>query len=100
MAQRTFSFYFEDRSPKSIAYECDGTERLRTSVEAGVPFVFANRAGMLALAKLLVKLSMGDYDQGFHIHLRSDFSGDATQRDILAILLDESVDGRDEGQLA
>jgi hypothetical protein len=77
---------------------CDGTERFRTSVEAGVPFVFTNRAGMLALAQLLVKLRMGEYEQGFHIHLRSDFSGDATQRDVLTILLDESADDRDEGQ--
>jgi hypothetical protein len=92
MAQKSFTFDFEDRSPKSIAYECGGTERLRTSVEAGGPFLFANRAGMLALAKLLVKLSMGDYEQGFHIHLRSDFSGDAAQPNGLTILLDETVD--------
>jgi len=92
MAQKSFAFDFEDRSPKSIAFECEGTERLRTTTEAGVPFVFANRTGMLALAKLLVKLSMGEYKQGFHIHLRSDFSGDAAQRDVLTILLDESVD--------
>jgi len=91
MAQKNFTFDFEDRSPKSIAYECDGTERLRTSIEGGVPFVFANRAGMLALAKLLVKLSMGEYKQGFHIHLRSDFSGDAAEADALTILLDEQV---------
>ena len=92
MAQKSFAFDFEDRSPKSIAYECKGTERLRTSIEGGVPFVFANRAGMLALAKLLVKLSMGEYKQGFHIHLRSDFSGDAAQPDVLTILLDKPVD--------
>lgn len=67
MAQKNFTFDFEDRSPKSIAYESDGTERLRTTTEAGGPFVFANRAAMLALAKLLVKLSMGEYKQGLHI---------------------------------
>ena len=92
MAQKSFAFDFEDGSPKSIAYECEGTERLRTRIEGGVPFVFANRAGMLALAKLLVKLSMGEYKQGFHIHLRSDFSGDAAQPDVLTILLDKPVD--------
>jgi hypothetical protein len=96
MAQKTFTFDFEDRSPKSIAYECGGTERLHTSVEAGVPFVFANRAGMLALAKLLIKISLGQYKQGFHIHLRPDFSDDAAQRDVLTILLDESVDDREK----
>ena len=65
---------------------------MHTSVEAGVPFVFANRAGILALARLLIKLSMGEYKQGFHIHLRSDFSEDAAHRDVLTILPDESVD--------
>jgi hypothetical protein len=96
MAQKSFTFDFEDRSPKSITYECDGTERLRTSVEAGVPFVFANRAGMLALAKLLVKLSMGEYKEGFHIHLRPDFSDDAARPDVLTILLDESAEDREK----
>ncbi|HLV85394.1 MAG TPA: hypothetical protein VKV39_00350 [Candidatus Sulfotelmatobacter sp.] len=43
------------------------------------------------MAKLLVKLSMGEYKQGFHIHLRSDFSGDAAEADALTILLDEQV---------
>ncbi len=91
MAQKNFTFDFEDRSPKSIAYERDGPERLRTTTEAGGPFVFANRAGMLALAKLLVKLSIGEYKHGFHIHLRSDFSDDFAQPDALTILLDEST---------
>jgi hypothetical protein len=62
---------------------------LRTTVEAGVPFVFANRAGMLALAKLLLKIGMSEYSQGFHVHVRSDFSDDAAEREALTILLDE-----------
>ena len=91
MPQKTFTFEFEDKSPKSIAYECEGNERLRTSVEAGVPFVFANRAGMLALSKILLKLAMGEYKQGFHVHLRSDFSDDGAEPDVLTILLDDSI---------
>jgi hypothetical protein len=98
MAQKSFAFDFEDKSPKSIVYECEGAERLRTSVEAGAAFVFANRAGMLALAKILVKLGMGEYRQGFHVHLRSDFSDDAAQADALTILLDESEDTPSRGQ--
>jgi len=46
---------------------------------------------MLALAKLLVKLSLGDYKDGFHVHLRADFGGDAAEPDVLTLLLDESV---------
>jgi hypothetical protein len=90
MTQKTFSFEFEDKSPRSIEYECDGSERLRTTIEAGVPFVFANRAGILALSKLLIKLAMGEYKQGFHVHLRSDFSGDGAEPDAVTILLDDS----------
>jgi hypothetical protein len=98
MAQKSFAFDFEDKSPKSIAYECEGAERLRTSLEAGVPFVFANRAGMLALAKILVKVGTGEYRQGFHVHLCSDFSGDAAQPDALTIVLDEPGDTPSRGQ--
>ena len=50
MVQKSFAFDFEDTSPKSIAYNMSVT--------------IANRAGMLALAKLLVKFSMGKYKQG------------------------------------
>jgi hypothetical protein len=89
MAQKSFTFDFVDKSAKSIAYECESAERLRTTVEAGVPFVFANRPGMLALAKLLLKIGMSEYSQGFHVHVRSDFSDDAAERDALTILLDE-----------
>jgi hypothetical protein len=55
---------------------------------------------MLALAKLLVRLSVGEYTHAFHVHQRSDFSGDGDQPDVLAILLIESVDWREEDQLA
>jgi hypothetical protein len=91
---KTFTFEFDDNSPKSISYEVGETERLRTTVENGVPFVFANREGMVALAKLLIKLSMGNYGDGFHIHLRGDFSDDAGQPDVLTLMLNEPLDER------
>lgn len=46
MPQKNFTFDFEDKSPKSIAYECEGAERLRTSVEGGVPFESRLDAGI------------------------------------------------------
>jgi len=52
--------------------------------------VYANRAGMLTLAKLLIQLSLGEYKNGFHIHLRADFTDDAAKPDVLTILLNES----------
>lgn len=91
MTHKTFTFDFDDESPKSLAYECDGNEYLRTSVEGGVPFLLANSAGMLALAKLLIKMGMGEYEEGFHIHLQADFSGDGGQPDVLTILLNKPV---------
>jgi hypothetical protein len=87
---KTFTYQFRDNSPRSITYECGDTERLTTSVEDGVPFVYANRAGMLTLAKLLIQLSLGEYKNGFHIHLRADFTDDAAKPDVLTILLNES----------
>ena len=89
MEKTTFSFEFEDHSPRSITYEVEQGGRLSASVEDGVPFIYANREGMLTLAKLLLQLSLGKYKNGFHIHLRSDFSDDAGKRDVLTLLLNE-----------
>jgi len=55
--------------------------------------ILGNASGQTADRYFLVKLSMGEYKQGFHIDLRADFSGDAAKRDVLTILLEESVDG-------
>ena len=47
MENKTFTYQFQDNSPRSVTYECGDSERLTTSVENGIPFVYANRAGML-----------------------------------------------------
>lgn len=86
---KTFSYQFEDHSPRSIKYEVCETERLSTSVEGGVPFLYANREGMLTLARLLVQMSLGEYADGFHLHLRPDFSDDAGKHDVLTIVLNK-----------
>lgn len=44
---------------------------------------------MLTLATLLIQLSLGEYKNDFHVHLRADFSDDATKPDVLTILLNE-----------
>ncbi len=87
--KKTFSYQFEDHSPRSITYEVGEGGRLSTSVEDGVPFIYANREGMLTLAKLLIQVSLGEYKNGFHIHLRSDFSDDAGKADALTFLLND-----------
>jgi len=92
MANKTFTYEYPDTSPRSLSYECSETELLNTSVENGVPFLYANRAGMLTLAKILIKLSQGACENGFHLHLRRNFGDDAATPDVLTILLDESSD--------
>jgi len=88
--KKIFTYEFEDNSPRSVTYECDETERLSTSIQDGVPFVFANRAGMLALAKLLIQLSLGEHEDGFHVHLCDDYSEGAAKPDVLTLLLNEA----------
>ena len=45
---------------------------------------------MLTLTKLLIQLSLGEHKDGFHVHLRADFSDDAAKPDVLTLLLNES----------
>jgi hypothetical protein len=91
--KKTFTYQFEADSPRSVTYECGETEQLATSVQDGVLFVFANRSGMLTLAKLLIQLGLGQHEEGFHVHLRADFSDDAAKPDVLTLLLNEGPVG-------
>ena len=84
---------FIDRGWKPI----DALHAYRDGIYDRQPKILpAGESLIWALAKLLVKLIMGDYKQGFDIHLRSDFSGDAAQPDSLTIVLDESADHREK----
>ena len=40
------------------------------------------------LARMLVKMGLSEYKDGFHVHLRQDFSGEAELPDALTICLD------------
>jgi hypothetical protein len=85
--KRTFQFEYDDDSPRGISYEVPESAYLRTSNENGTLFLFANQASLLELAILLVKLGTGDYKTGFHLHLRKGFGDDASQPDVLTVLL-------------
>lgn len=88
MAQRRFEYTFDDESDRNrIAFDFadEDAERIRVSVESGEAVVYANHAGFMTLAKLCLKLAMGSYSPGFHIHLREDFSGDAALPDQLRL---------------
>lgn len=66
-------------------------ERLRIESEKGIPYIVANRAGLLALAKLLITIGAAYRSEGFDLHLRQDFDG--AQPEVLRIRLeDKKVD--------
>ena len=76
--KRKFEFEFEDQSPKTISFEyCEALEeKMSVVVESGVPVIYANRSALLFLAKTLAKMGMCEYEDGFHIHLNTDFDSD------------------------
>jgi hypothetical protein len=81
----------KETAKKGITFEYSEAagERLRVEVVDEVPFIVANRAGMLALAKLLLKIGAGRRNNGFQLYLREDFDSDRDK--ILRILLEEEA---------
>jgi len=95
MTKKKFNFEFIDESAKAsaakndkITYEYLGDEKLSLQVIDGATYLFANKAGMLTLAKTLLKLGLSDYKEGFHVHLHKDFYADTEE--ILCIGVGES----------
>jgi len=68
-------------------YAQRSNEQLRVEFNDGIPFIVANRAGMLALAKLLVTIAASGRLEDLHLHLRQDFDGD--REEVLRIRLAE-----------
>jgi hypothetical protein len=81
----------KETAKKGITFEYSerAGERLRVEVVDDVPFIVANRAGMLALAKLLLKVGAGRRNTGFQLYLREDFDSDRDK--VLRILLEEEA---------
>lgn len=69
-------------------------EQLRVEFNDGIPYIVANRAGMLALAKLLVTIGASRRLEDLNLHLRQDFDGD--REEVLRIQLDERKSGSSE----
>jgi hypothetical protein len=76
--KKTFTFEYEEDQHNRLSYQMslEEDERLASSVENGVPFIFLNRSGMITLAKTLIKMANGSYSEGFHVHLHKDFNVD------------------------
>lgn len=101
--KNNFQFEFEEERQNHITFEYspEADEKLDTLIENGVPILYLNRPGMITLAKILVKMAMGPYDDGFHVNLSKDFNADLPNR--LAVMLHqpqgsvgESAGGRAE----
>ena len=84
---KQFTYEYEDDGKNRITfnYSPEGDEKMDTSVENGIPFLYLNRSAMLTLAKTLIKVATGTYSEGFHMHLNKDLNADEPER--LVVLL-------------
>ena len=84
---KSFRFEFAQERPNHITfdYSPEADEELDTLVENGVPILAANRPALLSLAKAFIKMALGDYQEGFHIHLRKDLNADEPDRLIVVL---------------
>ena len=83
--QKEFCFVFEEEEETSLSYEVstDGKERLTLCEHEGQKFFYGNKEGLLVLAKICVKLALGNYPNGHHLHLNENF--DEESGEIMAI---------------
>ena len=99
---KTFTYTFEQGRRDRIEFEYDDllseklryddllSEKLRVEdLGTETPARILNRSGMLTLAKLLIKMALGDYSDTFHLHLNSDFDGDQDEVIIVALTRDD-----------
>jgi hypothetical protein len=88
--RKKFEFEFEDESSKNgmtFEYNDDSINDLflDVSFDSGQSIIYANREGFMVLAKIFTKIALGNYVEGFHIHLGKNF--DAERDDILTIVV-------------
>ena len=87
---QAFQYEVEKESRKReiiFEYVERSNEQLRVEFNDGIPYIVANRAGMLALAKLLVTIGASRRLEDLYLHLRQDFDGDGEE--VLRIRLAE-----------
>lgn len=92
--KKSFEFEFQDQSSSdqiSFDYSDNDEEELRFGIADDEVFITANRAAFLCLAKLFVKLALGSYKPGFHIHIGEDFSGSSQGRSLHISLADSET---------
>jgi len=95
--KKTFTYEFEEEKSNTLTYEYSQAEdeRLSTSVENGVPTIYANSSALIMMARIFIKMASGSYANGFHVHLGQDFNFDLP--DCLTVILDEASSGGGKG---
>jgi len=90
--KKHFQFEFEEEQKNRITFEysLEADEKLDALIENGVPILYLNRPAMITLAKTLIKMALGPYGEGFHVHLRKDLNADLPDR--LTVMLHEGQD--------
>ncbi|HUI84105.1 MAG TPA: hypothetical protein VL240_07775 [Candidatus Binatia bacterium] len=85
-----FQYEVEKQSRKREAvfeYMERSNGQLRVEIIEGIPYIIANRAGMLALAKLLITIGAASRSADLRLHVRQDFDG--SQEEVLRIRLEQ-----------
>jgi hypothetical protein len=87
MTKKHFAYDFELEAPNQISldYSCEEDEKMSSTIENGVPFLYLNKSGMITLARALIKMASGNHQPGFHVHLNKDFNADLPE--CLTVLL-------------
>ena len=86
-----FEFEFDDLSAQNklrLDYT-DMNPKLSLEMVDGVPFLYANKEGLMTLAKMMIKMSLGDYSDGFHMHLGVDFGDPSEVGEAVCVLLNK-----------
>ena len=84
-----FVYAFEENKTNELTleYSPDGDDEIQVQLqEDGPPILFLNRSGAVALAKILLKMSLGPYTGGFHLHLHEDFVYDKPECMIVTLV--------------
>ena len=86
-----FNYEFEDESEYSkISFEYDEEieEKLTVKIEGNIPVLYGNKQAFLLLAKTFSKLSLGNYKDGFHLHINTNFEAD--EAEAIRVVLENS----------
>ena len=80
-----FEYVFEDEGDRKISFEYSPSydEQLRTNAENGSLILSVNKSACISLAKLLIKLALGRYPNGYRVCIRRDFDGNNDTDDLV-----------------